>query len=342
MAHTAAYRISGLGGCSRAMVAQRLGYEQMAETGDGLILLQHCTRMEDVAKLQMRDEGFELQSGGICDICLNRSGVRRNGIHIEIEEPFFTLVGHLDGLATHPKFLKGVWYPLEVKSAGRFRWPLFQKNQFESFMGYAFQECVYLQARHQPGLYWVINRDNGKCLRYTVNDFQQEIKLPNFAPLELPITYEAIVEKISDVEINVQAQYLPESPYSEDREDCKYCRMKYLCLNETQFEALKEPLELSVVTLLEAAALYKAGDTQSNEGKDKQDRAKSIFLDYAKEHKLDKFRAGGLSVSYTGSRTKVTIDEKKLKDLVDPQVVAQLYKTSRAWEDLRVYALKEE
>ena len=90
------YSMSEAGECPKALAAARLGYEPVPETKDSTILLEHATRCEALAAQQIMDEGYRLEPSSLCQICKEKYGVERYGIHVEIDTLLFTLVGHLD------------------------------------------------------------------------------------------------------------------------------------------------------------------------------------------------------------------------------------------------------
>ena len=324
------YRMSEAGECIKALVARKLGYEPIPESPDSLEALEHYSRCEDIAAWQMTDKGHVLQHEAVCPICRERTGEFRNGIHVELSEALFDQVGHLDRRI----YIDEETFPVEIKSLGRFTWPKFQKEQFDDFMGYAAQEACYLKAEGKPGIYWVMNRDTGRSLKYIVNDFENRINLPGFERVTLPITYEQIVEKLNSVEIYAQENELPEVEYEEDK--CRYCRFRYLCADMKEEEVSQE---LNAPGLLEAAKLYREGNDQRKQGEDKVDFAKDILIKYAKSSEISKYRVGGVSVSYRGQKTKEYLDSALLK-VENSELYQRYLKQSRPYEDVSIRVLK--
>ena len=318
------YRMSEAGGCIKSLAAQRLGYETSSpRTQDDESRLEYYSMCEDLAAYQLMKRGLVLEGGDVCDKCQGRRGA-----HVEVSTDLFNLVGHLDRrlITTTAK------YPIEIKSLGRFTWEGFRKHQFNEFPDYAGQEACYLQAEGKPGIYWVMNRDTGQCLGYIVNDFGNELNLKGFEKIVLPVTFNIIVQRLNEVEIFVGANQLPDAIYDTSNPQCRYCGFKYLCRSE------KQPTEMTTQRLIDASELYKEGKRLDSLSKDNISQANAVWLEHIMSKGLkkgDKFAAAGVSISYGGLTTRKYVDEKKLAELVSKDILTQVYKETRAWEDIR-------
>ena len=321
------YRMSEAGGCIKALTAVRLGYEPSEKrTSDDEERLLYYTWCEDIAALQLTNRGYVLEGGDTCNICHNRKG-----IHVEVETDLFNLTGHLDRRILTPNSRHSS-YPVEIKSLGRFSSDNFKRHKFDGFPDYVGQELCYLQAEGKPGVYWIMNRDSGQCTGYIVNDFDNELNLPGFEKLVLPITFDNIAERLNEVEIFANAVQLPDVEYDSSNPQCKWCGFKYLCRSG---QPTSEPTSEKLIT---ASELYKESKGFESQAKDRYDQAKSIWTDHIMSNGLkkgDKFKAAGVSVSYGGQITRKSVDESKLAELVSSDILSQVYKESKPWEDIR-------
>ena len=316
------YRMSETGACIKALTAARFGYEPERRTDpDDELRLRYYTRCEALAAAQITDEGFTLEDGGVCPQCEDR-----NGIHVEIDSALYKLVGHLD----RRLILNGVAYPVEIKSLGRNSWAEFSKYRFERFPEYAAQEACYVEADGKPGIYWVLNRDTGRYLKFIINDLNDELNLPGFEKLTLPTTFEQIQDKLNMVEIYAVDGVLPEVEY--DSERCRYCKFVYLCIVKTQDKP--DVVDMTGKELTDAATLYREGKKQIDTAEEMVERAKSVLLAYAKQHNMEKFRVLGLSISYRGITSRKYLDEKKLRELVANDILKLAYRDGKSWENL--------
>ena len=301
-------------------------------TSEDLARLKYYSMCEVTAAQQITDLGYELEPSVLCQPCLEKYGNERYGIHVEIETPLFILLGHLDRRMVLP----GRKLPVEIKSAGRFIWPKFAKEEFAAFTGYAGQEACYLEAEQSPGIYWVLNRDTGEPLKYIVNDFKNEVNLEGFKKITLPVTYEQIVDKINQVEVAVQYGVLPEG---EESDNCRYCHYKFLCSKvpvekEGKVETVKLP------SLVEAARMYREGHVMEKQGKEMKDAGVFSLMSHAKENNLPKYKTGGISFSYFTKERK-WLDEKIIRASVSEEIIRLAEKTS-SYDSYSARILKEE
>jgi hypothetical protein len=246
------------------------------------------------------------------------------------------MTGHLDRRIILPNGS----FPVEIKSLGRFSWVKFQKGQFKDFHNYACQECVYLEAEQKPGIYWVMNRDTGQSLKYIINDFNKEIDLQGFERIELPVKFNDIIDKLNVVEVYVNDSVLPDGT---ERDDCRYCKFKYLCVKGQEFENdTKEAPEVNIPDLLEAAALYKEALVMEREAVEQKNMSKLAIINHARTNSLSKFKMAGLSVSYRGQKTKKWLDEKTIRSNVTPDIVRLAERESAPYDDITIRQLKSE
>jgi len=326
------YRMSEAGECSRVLSAQQLGYETSLPTEAGRKALEYYSTLEHVAANMIQSEGYQLQYVGKCPIC-SQNGEERQGIHVEIPHIMFNLIGHLDRRI----LIGSIWYPLEIKCLGRFSFDKFERKGFAEFPGYAAQEVCYLEAEQKPGVYAVLNRDTGKLNKYEVS--HNGLNLNLFPKLEFTTTFTDIISKLEKVELFVRDNELP--PGS-DSESCRYCRYKFLCLKEVKEEPVTSDIvEVTLPSLVEAAQLWKEGKQYERMAEERVEQVKQVFVTHAKAGN-DKFKVGGVSVSYRGQRSRKYLSETKLKELVDETILSKAYLEGKIFEDISIKPLKEE
>jgi len=323
------YGMSSSGECIRALVAERLGYEPMARKPGDEERLKYYTRLEDVAAAEIEDMGFQLKEGGLCQTCLEKYSIERRGIHVEYDTPNFTLVGHLDRILN----MAGHDYPVEIKCLGKSSWDKFEKGQFNSFLGYAAQECCYLAATDMPGIYWIMNRNDGEPLKYVVDNPAHplvKLTLQGFERIQLPITIEQIVDKINTVELYLSIGELPDG----DTDDCFFCRYKYLCQETgTDMQVIDAP------DLVEAAETYKQGLKLEKEGKQLKSTGTQSLLLHAKQSQLSKFQVSLVSFSYHGTVTEEYFDQELFKKQ-EPEQYKKYLKKKKPYDKYSIRLLK--
>ena len=298
--------MSTVGNCSRVLAAKRLGYKPTPQSLQDIAKLNHYSRLEAVAAQQIIDLGYQVELSMACQTCLDRYEIEKHGIHVEINTTLFLLIGHLD----RRLILSDRKLPIEIKSLGKASWIKFQREHFSAFPSYAGQECAYLQAENQPGIYWVMDRDSGDSLKYIVNDSNNEISLNNFEKINLPITFSSIEDKLNQIEIYVQDNVLPDAV---ERDDCFWCHYSYLCHKK---EDLNKELKMETTSfLVEMAEDYKYALELEKTAAEIKSNAKDILLQHCKQNNVERYRCSGLSVSYRGTKTKEYLDTASLKKL---------------------------
>jgi len=333
------YRISETGNCSRTLAASRLGNKPTPETEDDRIRLKYYSSLEEICAQKLIDSGLEILPGAsaiTCHTCKNDNGENRSGIHVEIHTDIIDidLVGHLDRRIQ----LKNDVYPLEIKCLGRFTWQKWIKDTFKVYPGYAMQEACYLEAEHKPGLYIVMNRDTGDLAKYIINDKDNRIQIEGFTNLELPITFEQVLEKLVNIEIEVSSGNMPKGDGSE--QECGWCRYRYLCIT-TDVTERKVKL-VNVPTLLDAAIMYKDGNNYEKLGKDMKQSATIALLEHAKSEKLDKYKVSDLSISYRGQTTRKWYDAKILEQIVDKKILKKAERQSEPYDSFSIRIINNE
>lgn len=329
------YGMSEVGDCPRVLAAKKCGHEAVSQTSEDIQRLNHYTALETVAAAQIKDLGYELESSSLCKACKDLHGNERHGIHVEIDSTLFKLVGHLDRRIS----INGTWYPVEIKSLGKASWTKFRNSQFKAFPGYAGQECAYLEAEGKSGIYWVMERDSGESLKYIVNYVKDDnlLTLTGFTNINLPIDFSAIEDKLNEIEISVQSSVLPLG--WENSDSCYFCGYKFLCVKE---EPNNDKTSQNVLNpeLVEAASDYKYAAELEKMAEDIKVGARASLLQYCKQNNVEKYLVEGISVSYRGQRTKVSIDGKLLEK-ENPELYRLCSKSSAPYDDYTIKILKD-
>lgn len=329
------FRMSEAGGCQLAMAARKLGYEPLPESKESQTIMEEASEDEFRVKRKLISKGLSLCSNGSPVTC-TRCGA--GGYHVEIETELVKIVGHLDDYiyTPHEKMM-----PLEIKNLGRFSWNKFHKSNLEGFPEYKAQFALYLEASHSlGGVYITRCRDHGLLLIYTVGEVYPQLVeklrvLGEVTQLPMP-DINSVLDKIHYVQLLVESSELPPAEFAEGTPQCSWCRWKYLCSKEEKEEAKK----VTEPNLLEAAAKWREGKELATQGEAMKEEAQLAFLNHAKTNKIDKYRVGGVSVSYLGEATRQFIDDKLLKEIA-PDVFAKVAKRSKPWDDIRIRLLKE-
>jgi len=330
------YRMSEVGSCSRALAASKLGNEPTANTSDDEIRLKYYTMLEEVCASKIADLHIGELIPGIqsrqCEICKD---VVRSGIHVQLSTDLIDFVGHLD---RRIKLRNGITYPVEIKCLGRFTWQKWVQKTFAVYPEYAYQEVCYLEAEGKPGLYFCMNRDTGDLAKYIINDSKHEINLSDFTNLTLPITFEDVVEKVNDIEIAVCEDRMPDGKESES---CRWCRFRYLCIKDTEIQAMKIASIVELPELIDAARTYKEGHTYEKLGKEMKDTATLALLEHSKHNSINKYRVSNISISYRGTTTRKWYDAKVLEELVDKKVLNKAQRESEPYDSYSIRILRE-
>ena len=322
---SAFYGMSTVGKCSRVLSAIRLGTEEPKKDAINLHRLNHYTQMEDIAAKQIQALGYKLVEGGKCQSCEDKYNITRYGIHVEIQTPLFLLSGHMDRQLSY----KGKLYPIEIKSAGKNSMTKFASQQFNAFPGYAGQECCYLESQKRPGVYWMMDRDTGDNLKYIVNDFNNELDLPGFDKITLPLTFDDLVNKLNSIELDVMDGRLSKA---EESDDCFFCAFKFLCDKEES----KKAVIVAEPQLLDASNQYKKGLNMEKEAKVLKNSAVSTLLAHARNNKINKFRTDILIVSYRGMKTKKWLDEDIIRKNAPADIVRLAERESEPYDDYTI------
>ena len=155
------------------------------------------------------------------------------------------------------------------------------------------------------------------------------LNLPGFKKLELPVTFEEVIDSIHLAALSVEEGKLPEVDQS--KQNCGWCRYPYLCDKDQ-----KKGKSIEVPALANAADIWREGKALFADGEAKIEQAKEAFLQHAKDNKLEKYSSGGLSINYLGQRQRTYLDETKLRELVPETTLKLCEKQGKVWDDLRI------
>ena len=136
------FRASALGGCLRALVAARLGYEPLPFDEAAELRMGEGNLHEPVIVQWLEGEGWT---------------VTDQQKEIELTVGDLVVRGHIDGNAR----LTGPTRLLEIKAMGQEPFKRWVTDRFESNQRYAWQVSTYMHALGLPGLFVVKNRNSG-------------------------------------------------------------------------------------------------------------------------------------------------------------------------------------
>lgn len=175
-----AYSMSRVGGCPRAILAERLAYEPMPASEAMERAAKEGSRHEAHIAEDLEARGWAVTVAESCKPC------GREGQHVEMEVGGIKLVGHVDRVAANDVGARVA----EFKALGRWRaarlWKALDTDNWEFFPEYAAQLTCYMAATGLPALYAVKNRDTGELRTW-------EIDRP-------PLEFEDVVEWLRLVE----------------------------------------------------------------------------------------------------------------------------------------------
>jgi hypothetical protein len=306
--HRPVYRASACGGCLRALVAARLGFDPVEPPE----FLATAAR-----------EGERLESFIVED--LERDGWRVSGRQepIEVEFPAFVIRGHIDGVAERedagPRLL-------EVKTMSRRRFEQWRRHGFAAFPRYAAQASVYHHAMGLPLLYAVRNRDTGET----------DVRLLPSPPLP----FDQVKRKLLEAEVWARKGRMPSCDYQPGSMERRVCPYAYLCDGGDAKEEAKAAgviLDWNLLAIREWARRYVAAREQEMAAAALKDEAREQIVHLlGGEAKVD---ALGYKVSLT-KRVRRGLDTARLEadfgQALDP------YRTTTEYTALTVTPPKAE
>ncbi len=188
------YSPSSFGGCIKALVAARQGYEPLPTPGFLQKIFDAGHEAEDLAVQKLRDAGWTI-SGQQDQIELV---VPHSALHIVFQS-------HIDGYMTHPD-VPGI-YVCEIKSMGKGPWAEFQKSRYEGglFPKYRYQFSIYHHATHLPV---IPVRWNRSAYEEFFDSYEMVVEDP--LPEEWYIPLEELYERVYLIESYAGTEDFPE------------------------------------------------------------------------------------------------------------------------------------
>lgn len=193
------YSASKIGGCTRMLVAERLGHKPQEPEQMLITAAEEGNRHEPWIAEDLRKLGYKVSEPATCVPC------GRNGLHVETELDGKRLAGHIDRIVS---FQDEIMFG-EFKALSRFRSvDLIQainsgpERFLRDFPEYAFQVAAYYHSTNWPCLYAVKNRDTGdltvmrlgpefylpvEVLRLKVESVEQWVKTGKLPLCEFPV-----------------------------------------------------------------------------------------------------------------------------------------------------------
>ncbi len=254
------YRMSGVGHCTRALSAERLGREKEPEP-------EWLQRTAEEGKWHEQRIKNELRADDIAVVA--------EQAEFTIEFPDFLLQGHIDGMvhdhSDKPKLL-------EIKSMSQFEFDRWMRGSFDEFPQYAYQTTCYMQATHlNECLYIVKNRNNG---------YEDKRNIA-----EQPVDFIEVIRNLNKIEDFASRGDLVEAEYNADSLQCRRCFYKQLCIPPK-----KELTQQTEAELLEATRSWREGDKLIKAGKALVDSAKTVFMSQSVASNAKSFQFDGLAV----------------------------------------------
>ena len=240
------FSMSKFGGCARTIVAQHL--ELIPDSNEGeltylFLAAREGNRHEQWIKEDLPEHGYQSLTPKEqihCDKC------DRFGVHTEIDDDAFSLIGHVDDLVMpilNPRTLFA-----EYKALGRNTSSKLERNGLEKHRMYSMQFSCYAFALDTPGLYVVKSRDTGKM--------NVRLEDPQY-------TGDDILERGRMLAKYIEAFDLPECDVMEEGIDYPGCTS--LCKPEITEAPLPEELEEWILKLRQVKAMEKASKTIKSE-----------------------------------------------------------------------------
>lgn len=209
--------MSSSGHCIRALSASYLQVEHKAFPSWLESTAEEGNIHEDAIKAKLRNKGYVIEDNREeCKICKERYGTGRKGIHVEIDSLHITLIGHLDGIISHPDNPLFGTRILECKSMSQNEFYRWTKGRFEEFPNYAAQLTCYMSAKNLSAYYYVKNRNLGNTDILEINQSPSNI-------IDIVSMLEVLNEYVSHGK-------LCDAEYKADNVECQRCQFDKLCL----------------------------------------------------------------------------------------------------------------
>ena len=314
MATKVTFSASRVGSCTRVLSAGLLGYAPTPTPPEQLRYIQAAkdsSRWESLVKEDLRDLGYKFDIGGYCPAC------GRDGIHVQLEYPLFTLIGHLDGQMTG----EGWGGPLEIKALNSNGWSKYLSKGLDGFPEYRDQYTAYWAARKDPrkGLYAVKSK----------NTSELDIKEMTAPPGNI----DAIIERLTYTAAMVRAGKLA---LGEESDKCWFCRFKYLCAKDdsnTTADTSRVP-KLDSTEMVKAASMWREAANLESRAERLHNEARDTFLSAG----LSRFEVDSLDISIE-TRTRISYPIEELRKWVPEDALGKA-KRVREYREVRAIERK--
>ena len=243
------YRASACGGCIRALVAARLGFDPVEAP-------------EFLARAA--EAGSALENVMIEELQASRISVHSRQKEIEIEAPAWVIRGHIDGIAETEQGP----HVAEFKTMSGRRFATWKRHGFAAFPRYAAQLSAYHHALNLPILFMAMNRDSGET---------DMLRLPT-----PPIPFAEVRQKLNTAEVWARKGRLPACDYERGSIERRVCPYAYLCGGEDAKEEQRASgvtIQWDEVAVREWAKRYVAAREQEMAAAALKDEARATLLD---------------------------------------------------------------
>lgn len=185
---------------------------------------------------------------------------------LRIEQPLFTLEGHIDSYESD----HGIDRVVECKSLSQGEYQRWSTQGLEAFPHWAAQITAYMTATGLPCRLIVKNRNTG-----TTHGLDSHDTAYFFATT--PVDFASIVMRLNDVAECIQNEQLYEGvSYDPDRLECKRCAYQALCIPPPPVLAEDQEAELA-----QAVVNYREGKAMADAGSELVDKARETLRRYA-------------------------------------------------------------
>jgi hypothetical protein len=284
------YRASAVGGCSRALAAEKLGFNPLPFNESTLTIFREGHRHEDHVIEDLTEQGWRFSG-------------QQDEVEVKVT-PSVLIRGHLDAIGIPPNEDDRV--VAEVKALGDSTFKLFVRKGIMAFPRYAVQLSIYMHAKAMPGAFVVKSRNSGG------------IVIVRFS--EPPVEMKEIRAKVARAEAMARAGDLPGC----DVESQWNCPFLYLH-DETTGQVAKGEGDLdgevdaTTGAKLEALAeAYDSARERLKQAETVKTEARDRLVSAMAAADLKKATAGRFALSRS-TRTQRRVDMDALRAFVDVQ-----------------------
>ena len=207
-------RMSGAGKCPREIAYRSLGYD---ETDPPDRAAENRMDIGNAAEKLLVQHTIE-DGWAVTNTVLEERG------QLELVHPTLALIGHPDGICSHPEFTKNLRVPLEAKSMYAHRLEqVIDHGVFEIYPQYKAQIACYAFVLYSLGL-----TDHPYRAVFVCLDRDGQEMPPERCRWDAEYTA-SVFQRLRDIWAVVERGQLPERPYQPGDEHCRYCRFHTTC-----------------------------------------------------------------------------------------------------------------